>query len=156
MPAKGWHRGPQSRLHVRRDRTIRQELRGAHSAEIGRDQSSNCRFFTKSAQTIVADLGIVYSGNCYANLDLKSPPERLRATLQNLGAQVIITSASYSATLGAMDVLEETLMIVEDAMIDESIYNSAALCERRSRIIDTDPLCIIHTSGSTGVPRESR
>ena len=56
-------------------------------------------FLPKSAQTIVADLGILYSGNCYANLDLKSPPERLKAILQNLGAGIIITSAAHAAAL---------------------------------------------------------
>ncbi len=107
----------------------------------------------KSVQTIVADLGIVYSGNCYANMDPKSPPERLKAILQNLGAEIIITSAAHFTALRAVNVLEATLLIVEDAMIGESLYDSAVLCERRSRVIDTDPLCIIHTSGSTGVPK---
>ena len=54
-------------------------------------------FLPKSAQTIVADLGILYSGNCYANLDVKSPPERLVAILENLGAEIIITSADHVA-----------------------------------------------------------
>jgi len=31
-------------------------------------------FLPKSAQNIVADIGILYSGNAYANLDIKSPP----------------------------------------------------------------------------------
>ena len=39
-------------------------------------------FLPKSAQNIVADLGILYSGNCYANLDIKSPPQRLKGMLQ--------------------------------------------------------------------------
>ncbi len=56
-------------------------------------------FLPKSAETIVADLGVLYSGNCYANLDIKSPPERLKATLQNLGAELIITTAAHAGTL---------------------------------------------------------
>ena len=56
-------------------------------------------FLPKSAPTIIADLGILYSGNCYANLDLKSPPERLKAILQNFGAGIIITSAAHSRAL---------------------------------------------------------
>src|SRR5258705_12834902 len=34
-------------------------------------------FLPKSAQNIIADLGILYSANCYANLDVKSPSQRL-------------------------------------------------------------------------------
>ena len=41
-------------------------------------------FLPKSAQNIVADLGILYSGNAYANLDIKSPPQRLKGMLDNL------------------------------------------------------------------------
>src|SRR5437867_12789033 len=61
-------------------------------------------FLPKSASTIVADLGILYSGNCYANLDVKSPPQRLRSILQNLGASLIIIAAPYAATLRALDI----------------------------------------------------
>ena len=63
-------------------------------------------FLPKGASTIIADLGILYSGNCYANLDLKSPPERLKAMLQNLGASLIITSAAPAATLRGLGVAE--------------------------------------------------
>ena len=47
-------------------------------------------FLPKGATTIIADLGILYSGNGYANLDLKSPPERLKAILQNLGPSSLL------------------------------------------------------------------
>src|SRR5690242_2637356 len=49
-------------------------------------------FLPKSSQNIVANLGVLYSGNGYANLDIKSPPQRLKGMLQNLNADVIITS----------------------------------------------------------------
>src|SRR5580692_737065 len=45
-------------------------------------------FLPKSAQSIVADLGVLYSGNGYANLDVKSPPQRLKGMLDNLGSGV--------------------------------------------------------------------
>lgn len=110
-------------------------------------------FLPKSAQTIVADLGILYSGNCYANLDLKSPPERLKAILQNLGAGIIITSAAHTAALRAVGVPEAQMFLVEEAMAAEANYDHAALLARVDQVIDTDPLCIIHTSGSTGIPK---
>src|SRR5262245_53836352 len=63
-------------------------------------------FLEKSVATIVADLGILYSGNCYANLDTKSPPERLKSILGNLGSQLIITTAAHVATLTSLRVPE--------------------------------------------------
>jgi len=110
-------------------------------------------FLPKSAQTIVADLGILYTGNCYANLDLKSPPERLKAILQNLGAGIIITAAPYSATLCGVGVNEEQLLFVEAAMTAGATHDNGTLLARLEKAIDTDPLCIIHTSGSTGIPK---
>lgn len=110
-------------------------------------------FLPKSAGNIVADLGILYSGNCYANLDIKSPPQRLKNILQNLGASVIITSAPHVAALSALDVPECQLLLVEQAMTAEKVYDNAALLARLDLVIDTDPLCIIHTSGSTGTPK---
>ena len=79
-------------------------------------------FLPKSAEAIVADLGILYSGNCYANLDIKSPPQRLKNILQNLGASVIITSAPHVAALRVLDISEDQLLLVEQAMTTESIF----------------------------------
>ena len=64
-------------------------------------------FLPKSAQNIVADLGALYSGNCYANLDVKSPPQRLKGMLQNLRPRVIITSAAHAGTLRSLEIPEE-------------------------------------------------
>jgi non-ribosomal peptide synthetase component F len=110
-------------------------------------------FLPKSAQTIVANLGILYSGNGYANLDVKSPPQRLKGMLQNLNAEVIITSAPYVAALRALDIPEEQLVLVEEAMVSETRYDNAVLLKRLEAVIDTDPYCFIHTSGSTGIPK---
>jgi amino acid adenylation domain-containing protein len=110
-------------------------------------------FLRKSTQTIVADLGILYSGNCYANLDLKSPPERLKAILQTLGNPLIITSAADTAVLRGLGVPEERLLLVETGMTAETAYDNGALLARVERVIDTDPVYIMFTSGSTGVPK---
>jgi D-alanine--poly(phosphoribitol) ligase subunit 1 len=110
-------------------------------------------FLPKSAETVVADLGILYSGNCYANLDVKSPPERLKATLQNLDAELIVTTAAHAGALRRLGVIESRLLFMEAAMVPHGAHDDAALLARLELLIDTDPLCIIHTSGSTGVPK---
>ena len=110
-------------------------------------------FLPKSAQTIFANLGIVYSGNCYANLDVKSPLERLKVILNNLGAVLIITSNQFAPTLLAIGVPAQQLLIVEQSISEIAKWDESVLRRRRGFIIDTDPLCIIHTSGSTGIPK---
>jgi amino acid adenylation domain-containing protein len=110
-------------------------------------------FLPKSAETVIADLGILYSGNCYANLDVKTPPERLRAIIKNLGASLIVSSAAHLDALREMGVPEDRVLMVESAMVPGSLQDDAVLASRLDCIIDTDPLCIIHTSGSTGIPK---
>src|SRR5688572_22876238 len=41
-------------------------------------------FLPKSMENIVANVGILYSGNAYANLDIKSPVQRVKGMLDNL------------------------------------------------------------------------
>jgi amino acid adenylation domain-containing protein len=110
-------------------------------------------FLPKSAQSTIADLGVLYSANAYANLDVKSPPQRLKGMLDNLHPEVIITSAAHAATLRVLEIPDEKLLLIEDVMTDEAIYDSAKLRSRLDSVIDTDPYCVIHTSGSTGIPK---
>jgi D-alanine--poly(phosphoribitol) ligase subunit 1 len=110
-------------------------------------------FLPKSAENIIADLGILYSANAYANLDIKSPPQRLKGMLQNLAPEVIVTSAAHIPALRALDIPEDKLVLIEQGMVPEPLYDNAALTCRRETLIDTDPYCFIHTSGSTGIPK---
>lgn len=110
-------------------------------------------FLPKSAEAVIANLGILYTGNCYANLDIKSPPQRLKNMLQNLEAEVIITSTTHAAALRAQGVTDDRLLLVEGAVTSETIYDNAQLLSRLNAVIDTDPVYIIYTSGSTGVPK---
>ena len=110
-------------------------------------------FLPKSAETVIADLGILYSGNCYANLDLKTPSERLKATIKNLEPSLIISSSAHLHTLRDLGVPDDRVLLVEAAMAPGSFHDSDALISRLDGVIDTDPLCIIHTSGSTGIPK---
>lgn len=110
-------------------------------------------FLPKSAEAVIANLGILYTGNCYANLDIKSPPQRLKNMLQNLGARLIITSAAHVPVLRALDVPENQLLLIEQALISVAIYDNSRLLDRLKSAIDTDPVYIIYTSGSTGIPK---
>jgi amino acid adenylation domain-containing protein len=110
-------------------------------------------FLPKSAGTVFADLGIVYAGNAYTNLDVKSPGPRVGSIIQNLQPVLVVTSRDLAPQLEALGVAKDAMFLVEE-IYDESVtYDNAALLARLGRIIDTDPLCIINTSGSTGIPK---
>ena len=107
-------------------------------------------FLPKSAEVVFADLGIVYSGNIYVNLDVHSPAQRIRGILDQTRPVLIITSRSMAAKL---DLPDARLLFIEEIFGDQGEFDPARLRERLEHVIDTDPLCIINTSGSTGIPK---
>ena len=108
-------------------------------------------FLPKGANVIIADLGIVYSGNIYTNLDTKSPARRVLGILKNINPFLIVTCRPLAAQLEGIP--QEKILCIEDIFNDETEVDEALLFRRLEMIIDTDPLCIINTSGSTGVPK---
>jgi amino acid adenylation domain-containing protein len=110
-------------------------------------------FLPKSVQNIAADLGILYSANAYANLDIKSPPMRLKGMLDHLNPSVIITTSSCAGMLCELGISIDRLLMIEQAMGDKMLFENSVLLERVETLIDTDPYCFIHTSGSTGNPK---
>lgn len=107
-------------------------------------------FLPKSAEVVIADLAITYSGNIYVNLDIKSPAPRVRNLLENIGPSLIITSREASKFLKEFNADPGQLIMIEDAITEEIEYDNEKILRRLGRLIDTDPLCIINTSGSTG------
>jgi amino acid adenylation domain-containing protein len=109
-------------------------------------------FLPKAAETIIVDLGIVYSGNAFCNLDVKSPAQRIRNILDKIDPVLIVTSRELVGLLGDIGETGERIILVE-ALLSDGISDERAIGERLRRIVDTDPLCIINTSGSTGTPK---
>ena len=107
-------------------------------------------FIDKSVNCLEAMFGVLYSGNHYTVLDVKSPIERIDLILNSLEPIAIITdkkSLPKAQELG----LEKNLFIYEEMI--ESPIDEESLSKVRKKMIDTDPMYILFTSGSTGVPK---
>jgi len=114
-------------------------------------------YLPKAAQAIVSFAGILMSGNFYAPVDLKSPKKRLRNILDNLTPYRIVSTRQYQKDLEELAVPQEKIVFLEDVppfdnkvSIKEMIAKSHTVTEK---IIDTDPCYVMHTSGSTGIPK---
>lgn len=108
-------------------------------------------YLPKSIDCVLSDLGIIYSGNAYMNLDTKSPKKRTLAILNQIRPAFILTNRTQAADLSEAGI---PLLYIEDLSASEMQAQQAiTICKRLAGIIDTDPLCIINTSGSTGTPK---
>lgn len=98
----------------------------------------------KSIEAVAADLAVTASGGAFTNIDINLPEKRLFATLENIHPDIIITLSRMTEKL---EDFGKTIDI-EELIAADTVANYCAPI-----IIDTDPFCIINTSGSTGVPK---
>jgi D-alanine--poly(phosphoribitol) ligase subunit 1 len=107
-------------------------------------------YLPRSREAVGCFAAILYSGNCYAPLDVKSPAARMSVLLKKLGAALIITDRANLAELRKVGVPEDNIVVLEDMPKGDV---APGLERRFEQLLDTDPIYIIHTSGSTGVPK---
>lgn len=111
-------------------------------------------YMRKSPETVVSFFGTVYGGCYYVPLDEEMPRFRVELILKTLEARVMIADETT---------YEEAVRLKEDGVFTGEILlyreitlhpeDGAALTEIRVRALDTDPIYIVFTSGSTGVPK---
>jgi len=113
-------------------------------------------YLPKSAETLIADLGIFYSGNFYLNLDVQAPGVRQTRLLKNVQPAVTLTLSQYREDLLRLGLTDASILEIDGLLSsDDSEPDPAVLDMRRRNVLDTDPACIINTSGSTGTPKSA-
>ena len=109
-------------------------------------------FLDKSIESVYSDLGIIYSGNFYMNLDIKTPAERISNILKLVKPRLIISTSKQIKSIET--IIPDTIdVILLDTDERKACLDEGYVLERLTTIIDTDPSCIINTSGSTGTPK---
>ncbi|MBP5163892.1 MAG: AMP-binding protein [Lachnospiraceae bacterium] len=107
-------------------------------------------FMPKKPETVTAFFGVIYSGNFYVPIDSEMPDFRIRLILKNLSPKVILTD---KVTLPEVEKCEFSgeILLYED--ISKEGEDTDALALVRERQLDTDPIYVVFTSGSTGIPK---
>lgn len=107
-------------------------------------------FLDKNVDCFTSIFGVAYSGNFYTIFDVTMPSARIEKILKILDTDVIITDRKHEKDINKFDIHLRPLFI-EDLYrnsVDYSLIESI-----HSKIIDTDVLYILFTSGSTGDPK---
>ena len=131
---------------------LRREARGTAQTLINRAlfRRPVAVYMDKCVEYIGAMLGVTYSGNYYTALDAHMPPARIRKILDTLEPAVILTDEAHAEAARSFAGDAEVLLYTEAAAEEP---DDAALAEVRGRILYTDVMFVLFTSGSTGVPK---
>ena len=108
-------------------------------------------YMEKSPEEVAAFFGVIRAGSFYVPIDAEMPSVRIHLILENVQAPLLICddfTSEKALELGFQGRIVKYSEILEDETIDD-----AALNEVYRSSIDTDPLYVVFTSGSTGVPK---
>ena len=107
-------------------------------------------YIDRSVTCLETMMGVTYSGNYFTVLDIKSPKERINLILQTLPDISIVVEKKNVEKIKELNFNGE--IYIYEELIEEKV-NIQKLTEIRNRIIDTDPMYVQFTSGSTGIPK---
>lgn len=107
-------------------------------------------FMRKCPEAVAAFFGTVYGGCFYVPIDDEMPAMRIELILESLNPKLMIVDKETAEKAKAFKYEGKTVFYEG---VSKGDINDSALADIRSRQIDTDPIYIVFTSGSTGVPK---
>lgn len=107
-------------------------------------------YMKKGAENFPAFFGAVYGGCFFVPIDDKMPAERINKIIDVVDPGLIIVDEKMQKKAGALQANCEVVLFTD--LLNTSV-NQQILDAIRDRMIDTDPLYVLFTSGSTGIPK---
>lgn len=114
----------------------------------GRTHQPVLVYLPKGKECIAAFMGIVYSRNIYTPTDVRFPFPKVQGIVDVLNPVLYISDKKNSQKLYDNGIPKEQILIYED--INTTVFD---VQKALTKTIDTDPVYVFFTSGSTGVPK---
>ncbi len=108
-------------------------------------------FMRKAPREVAVFFGIVAGGCFYVPIDEEMPAGRIQLILNNVKAPFVICDEFTMEKAKAFDLQGGEAVLAGDLFREEA--DEAALEDIYHRALDTDPIYIVFTSGSTGIPK---
>ena len=104
---------------------------------------------SRSAEMVIAVLGVLKAGGAYVSLDPAYPQQRLRVMVEDAGLRVVLTERRLQHLL---PIGPQHIICLEDP-IDPDLAAQGAVGSANARALIGNLAYIIYTSGSTGIPK---
>lgn len=109
-------------------------------------------YLPKTVSSIIAFMGVLYSGNFYTPTDIRFPKDKLESVVDELQPKAVIVNSKTEQRLHSLLTLDNSIILINlDAIPCAGQYNEASYLIQQ--ILDTDPVYTFFTSGSTGIPK---
>lgn len=104
----------------------------------------------RTAASVLAFLGVLFSGNYYVPIDRRMPKQRMERLLRRLQPAALVFADGDLALAESFAPLCPAISISEAQQVEP---DDTLLAHYRKKILDVDPVYVIFTSGSTGDPK---
>lgn len=106
-------------------------------------------FIDRNIESLMAFYAVLYTGNFYVPIDIGQPETRVRLILDTLKPAYVINASGKKINYAM-----EELSVYDFNELEKAPEASNEEIEKiQSKMIDTDPMYAMFTSGSTGVPK---
>lgn len=106
----------------------------------------------REVSSVISFWGTIYSGNFYVPLDEKIPLKRLDAIVENTNSDTIILMKNNSK-IEEYGLAKNIQIISLDKILDDIEIDHVFITNVKETMLNTDPLYMVYTSGSTGSPK---